>query len=138
MPAREAAKNLQECRQTWKCRFEDPQLYPYRDVLSQIGNKWSTLVLMTLAQHPHRFAELKREIPGISQRVLTQTLRDLEMDGLLNRIVYPTKPPSVEYSLTPLGESLLIPLWQLVSWADTNHKKILSARKAFLKQEGGF
>lgn len=135
MPARVAAKKLQECRKDWKERFLEPQSYPSREVLGQIGNKWSTLVLMTLAQCPQRFGELKREIPEISQRVLTQTLRDLEMDGLINRVVFPTKPPSVEYSLTPLGESLLIPLWELVSWADANHRKILSARKSFLKQE---
>ncbi len=71
----------------------------------------------------------------MSQRVLTQTLRDLEMDGMINRTVYATKPPSVEYSLTALGESLLPPLWELVNWADTYHGKILAARKRFIQEE---
>ncbi len=81
-----------------------------------------------------RFGELSREIPGISQRVLTQALRDLERDGLINRTVYPTKPPSVEYNLTPLGKSFLIPLWEFVNWADTNYNTIISARKRFMSE----
>lgn len=100
--------------------------------MDHIGSKWNTLVLITLSQRPQRFGELKRGIPEISQRVLTQTLRDLEQDGLINRTVYPTKPPSVEYSLTKLGASLLIPLWELVSWANTHHDKIQRSRKRFI------
>ena len=89
------------------------------------------LILITLALQPRRFGELKRRIPEMSQRVLTQTLRDLEMDGIINRTVYPTKPPSVEYSLTGMGQSLLIPLWELASWADTHYGEILAARERF-------
>lgn len=135
MPVREAARKLQECHQAWKNSFLDPQSYPMKDVLGQIGGKWSILILLALSQRPHRFTELKRELQNISQRVLTKTLRDLEMDGLLDRIVYPTKPPSVEYRLTPLGESFLVPLWHLVNWSDYNYDNIQSARRAFLRKE---
>ena len=74
---------------------------PIRDVLDQIGDKWSTLLLLTLADGPQRFGAIKRMVPDISQRMLTQTLRDLQRDGLINRTVFPTTPPSVEYRLTP-------------------------------------
>ena len=99
-----------------------------RDVLSLVGDKWSVLVVFNLRVGPKRFMELRRSIEGISQRMLTQTLRDLERDGLLSRTVHPTKPPSVEYALTPLGESLLVPLSGLVRWADAHHAEILAAR----------
>lgn len=131
MPAREAARKLNESCRSWREQFPDLTSCPARDVMDYIGAKWSTLVLITLAQRSRRFGELKREIPEISQRVLTQTLRDLEQDGLISRTVFPTKPPSVEYSLTKLGTSLLIPLWELVSWANENHDKIQRARKRF-------
>ena len=78
-----------------------------RDVLDRIGDKWSTLILSTLARGPQRFSAVRRAIPDISKRMLTQTFRDLERDGLITRTVFPTKPPSVEYRLTPLGESIL-------------------------------
>jgi DNA-binding HxlR family transcriptional regulator len=97
-------------------------------VLDRIGDKWSVLIVLTLAGAPHRFGALRRAVPDISQRMLTQTLRDLERDGLLSRTVHPTKPPSVEYALTPLGESLLVPLLGLVRWADDHHAEILAAR----------
>jgi DNA-binding HxlR family transcriptional regulator len=79
---------------------------PVRQVLDQIGDKWSTLMLLSLSEKPYRFGELRRLIPDISQRMLTQTLRDLQRNGLILRTVFPTQPPSVEYRLTPLGESL--------------------------------
>src|SRR6478735_7201801 len=84
----------------------DPQC-PVRDVLDRIGDKWSTLVLVTLADGPRRFSEVQRAIPDISKRMLTLTFRDLERDGLIARTVFPPKPPSVEYRLTPLGSALL-------------------------------
>lgn len=108
----------------------DPQC-PVRDVLDRIGDKWSTLILTTLAAGPHRFSVVKRAVPDISKRMLTQTLRDLERDGLVARTVFPTKPPSVEYRLTPLGETILEPLAVLVRWADRSHAAIRSARRAF-------
>jgi len=76
---------------------------PVRDVMNQIAGKWSTLLLEALAQRPYRFGELRRLVPVISQRRLTQTLRDLQRDGYIDRQVFPTKPPSVEYSMTELG-----------------------------------
>ncbi len=74
--------------------------------MQQIGGKWSTLMLEALSQRPYRFGELRRMIPDISQRMLTQTLRDLQRDGYIEREVFPTKPPSVEYRMTDLGRSL--------------------------------
>jgi DNA-binding HxlR family transcriptional regulator len=104
---------------------------PVRDVLDQMGDKWSTLLLVTLAERPHRFGELRRAIPDVSQRMLTQTLRDLQRDGLISRQVHPTTPPSVEYRLTPLGQSLLEPLADLLEWAARHHDVIRKARSAF-------
>ena len=104
---------------------------PIRDVLDQIGDKWSTLLLLTLAEGPQRFGAIKRMVPDISQRMLTQTLRDLQRDGLISRTVFPTTPPSVEYRLTALGQSLLQPLAGLIAWADGNHPAIKAARLAF-------
>lgn len=111
-------------------RAPDPRC-PVRGVLDRIGDKWSTLVLVTLAAGPHRFSAVQRAIPDISKRMLTQTFRDLERDGLIARAVFPTKPPSVEYRLTPLGETILEPLAVLVRWADRSHAAIQQARAAF-------
>lgn len=104
---------------------------PVRQVLDQIGDKWSTLMLLALAEKPYRFGELRRLIPDISQRMLTQTLRDLQRNGLIMRTVFPTQPPSVEYRLTPLGESLMQPIGTLVRWAETHYARILAARERF-------
>src|ERR1700748_1857030 len=87
----------------------EPVHCPVRDVLDCIGDKWSILLVMTLATRPQRFGELGRAIRDISKRMLTQTLRDLERDGLIPRHVFPTKPPSVEYCLSPRDQSLLAP-----------------------------
>jgi DNA-binding HxlR family transcriptional regulator len=108
----------------------DPQC-PVRDVLDRIGDKWSTLILVTLASGPHRFSAVQRAIPDISKRMLTQTFRDLQRDGLIARTVFPTRPPSVEYRLTPLGETILEPLTVLVRWADRSHAAITNARLAY-------
>lgn len=132
MPAREAARKLNESHIFCKERRKDKKSCPVRDMLDHISDKWSVIILITLSRHPHRFGELLREIDGISQRMLTETLSDLQRDGLINRTVYPTKPPSVEYSLTTLGESLMIPLWELVYWANTHSKKIQIARERFI------
>lgn len=104
---------------------------PVRDVLDRIGDKWSSLTIGILAAGPHRFSAIQRAVPDISKRMLTQTLRGLERDGLVSREVFPTKPPSVEYRLTPLGITLLEPLTFLVRWADRNHAAIRAARSAF-------
>src|SRR6201985_3891547 len=104
---------------------------PVRDVLDRIGYKWSILMIMTLATRPQRFSELHRAIRDISKRMLTQTLRDLERDGLVTRHVFPTKPPSVEYCLSPLGRSVLVPLGALIEWAEGSFEQITEARRRF-------
>src|ERR1700734_4389565 len=107
---------------------------PVRDVLDRIGDKWSILMIMTLAMRPQRFSELHRAIRDISKRMLTQTLRDLERDGRITRHVFPTKPPSVEYRLAPLGQSLLDPMAGLMTWANQQHAEIRAARIAMRMQ----
>lgn len=107
---------------------------PVRDVLSHLGDKWSTLIIGFLGERPYRFGELRRSIPDISQRMLTQTLKDLQRDGLVDRTVFPTVPPSVEYKLTPIGRSLLAPLGILIEWAETNHGAIRQARAVYRAQ----
>lgn len=116
-----------------RSRFEsfDAGDCPVRDVLGQLGDKWSTLIIGLLGEKTHRFGELRRSIPDISQRMLTQTLKDLQRDGLVERTVFATVPPSVEYKLTPLGRSLLSPLGVLIEWAETNHGAIRLARQAY-------
>ena len=102
-----------------------------REVLNRVGDKWSVLVVNLLGDGPKRFSELRRSIEGISQRMLTLSLRALERDGVVNRTVFPTVPPSVEYALTPMGRTLLDPICSLVSWAQRNREKIRSARERF-------
>lgn len=109
----------------------DPGLCPVRDVLDHIGSKWTTLILQMLEARPQRFSELHRAVPDISKRMLTQSLRELERDGFIQRQVYPTKPPSVDYRLTPLGESILQPIKGLVDWAAHHHEAIREARSRF-------
>ena len=104
---------------------------PVRDVLDSVGGKWTSLMILGLADGPRRFSQLRRFIPDISQRMLTQTLRDLQRDGYLTRTVYPSQPPSVEYGLTPLGHSFLALLRSLVQWSTENHAAIRAARQAY-------
>ena len=104
---------------------------PVRDVIATLSGKWSSLLLMVLAEHPHRFGALRRLVPDISQRMLTQTLRELQRDGYLHREVFPTTPPGVEYSLTELGRSMFEPLGRLIEWADRNHGMVREARAKF-------
>ncbi len=108
---------------------------PVRDIMDHVGNKWSSLLLFALAARPHRFGELKRAVPDISQRMLTQSLRDLQRDGLISRHVFATVPPSVEYRLTPLGEGLMPPLFGLMTWANENHTRIKALRAVFDTQK---
>ena len=102
-----------------------------RNVLDKIGDKWSMLIVMYLAVGPKRFNQLHREIPDISQKMLTQTLRDLQRDGLVSRHVFDTKPPSVEYRLTGLGQSLIVPFGYLIEWANKSIPTIVAARQSF-------
>lgn len=113
----------------------DASQCPVRDVLNHVGDKWSSLLMVALGSQPHRFGELKRAVPDISQRMLTQTLRDLQGDGLVSRQVFPTRPPAVEYRLTPLGESMLPPLLGLIQWAAGHHDQIRLARQAHAKAQ---
>jgi DNA-binding HxlR family transcriptional regulator len=104
---------------------------PIRNVLDEVGNKWSLLVMLSLHGRRRRFMDVKRSIGDITQRVLTQTLRKLERDGYVNRQVYPTSPPTVEYWLTPTGESLLEPMGKLVAWANQHFDAVMDSRKRF-------
>ena len=104
---------------------------PIRDVIQTLSGRWSSLLMMALAEKPYRFGELRRLVPDISQRMLTQTLHDLQRDGYVNREVFPTKPPGVEYSLTDLGRSMFEPLHMLLQWAEVNHRAVREARSAF-------
>jgi DNA-binding HxlR family transcriptional regulator len=101
------------------------------DVLSRVGDKWSVLVVTTLGSGSKRFNELRREIGGISQRMLTLTLRGLERDGLVTRKIIPTSPLGVEYDLTALGRDLLEPVSALGAWAIRNQGRIQQARVKF-------
>ena len=100
-------------------------------LLSRIGDKWTVLVVTTLGEGPRRFNELRREIPSVSQRMLTLTLRNLERDGLVNRTVTPTIPPRVDYELTELGHSLQKPICGLVQWSMDNVGAIHEAQALF-------
>jgi DNA-binding HxlR family transcriptional regulator len=106
---------------------------PARALLDRIANKWTTLIIGILgnAGAPVRFSELRHSIKGISQKMLTQTLRDLERDGLVVREIYAVVPPRVEYSLTPLGRTLEDPLRSLSDWAERHMKEVHSAQHAF-------
>jgi DNA-binding HxlR family transcriptional regulator len=117
---------------TYRRQRELQETCPIRDVLDRVGDKWSTLLIFVLAERKHRFGELRRAIADISQRMLTQTLRELQEDGLVSRTVLPTTPPSTEYELTPLGRSLVEPLTHLLRWAEANHHAIKEARKGYV------
>lgn len=105
-----------------------------REVLNRVGDKWSILVVTLLNDGPRRFSDLKRAIEGISQRMLTLTLKGLERDGLVTRTVFPTIPPRVDYALTRLGKTLLEPVVALARWAEKNRFQIQEARDRFDKQ----
>ncbi|NUP12295.1 MAG: helix-turn-helix transcriptional regulator [Polyangiaceae bacterium] len=102
-----------------------------REILNRVGDKWSVLVVVLLGEQATRFNQLKRSIEGISQRMLTATLRGLERDGLVKRTVYPTNPPQVDYDLTPLGRTLLEPVKVLAVWAQGHRAQVQRARDAF-------
>ena len=102
-----------------------------REVLNRVGDKWSVQIVALLGGGKKRFSELRHSIEGISQRMLTLTLKGLERDGLITRTVYPTIPPRVEYALTQLGRSLLEPITQLGDWAGKNRERIQSAREKY-------
>ncbi len=109
----------------------DAECVATRELLDRVGDKWSVSVVVSLAEGAVRFNGLKRAIPGISGRMLTATLRGLERDGLVERRVYPTNPPQVDYRLSGLGESLLEPVTTLAVWAQNHRLAVQEAREAF-------
>ena len=108
-----------------------PQCTAVNDILARVGDKWSVRTVMALADGPRRFNELRRDIPAISQRMLTRTLRGLERDGLVDRTVTPSVPPRVDYALSALGASLCGPVARLSEWAVTNIGKVEAARAVY-------
>jgi DNA-binding HxlR family transcriptional regulator len=106
-----------------------------RELLDRVGDKWSVQVIARLGSRGHRFTELKRAIDGISQRMLTLTLRQLERDGLVSRTVHATVPPRVDYALTPLGKSVLQPIKALGAWAEEHGLDVAEARRRYDEQQ---
>lgn len=106
-------------------------LCPTRQVLNRIADKWTVLVVSSLEAGTKRFSVLRREIDGVSQKMLTQTLRGLERDGLVTRKIYATVPPKVEYSLTPLGNTLVVLLRSIRVWSETHIEKVLTAQENY-------
>ena len=107
---------------------------PVSEILHQIGGKWTVLIINKLSGGPMRFGEIKRAIGGISQKVLTATLRDLEMDGFVTRTVTPSIPPRVDYELTELGRDLQKPLAALGEWAVNNRPQVIAARRRYFDE----
>jgi DNA-binding HxlR family transcriptional regulator len=102
---------------------------PTRQALDRIAGKWTVLIVDCLAAGPMRYGALRRRIDGVSQKMLTQTLRELEVDGFVTRVVFPTRPPQVEYFLTPLGHSLSKPIKAVREWAEAHINEILRSRR---------
>lgn len=107
---------------------------PSREVLELIANKWTVLVLHVLSRGTRRYSELEHDIEGITQKMLTSTLRKLERDGLVERTIYPVVPPKVEYELTKLGKSLLETVQTLTKWAETHIVEVEKARTSFAQK----
>lgn len=106
-----------------------------RQILDRVADKWSLLVIALLERRKLRFMELKKSIDGISQRMLTTTVRQLERDGIIKRTVYPVVPPRVEYELTELGCTLLSTIQALVDWTEKNQSEIIEARRRYDSRE---
>jgi DNA-binding HxlR family transcriptional regulator len=104
---------------------------PLREVLDRVGGKWSVQILVAAVRGPIRFTELERSIEGVSRRMLTLTLRNLERDGLLVRTIYPTVPPKVEYTATPMARELHSLLVGLIDWAERHRVDVAAARRAY-------
>ncbi|MGW0605209.1 winged helix-turn-helix transcriptional regulator [Streptomyces sp. NPDC002640] len=109
---------------------------PVQEVLDRVSGKWSVGILVAAAQGPIRFTELERAVTGISRRMLTLTLRNLERDGLVTRTVYPTVPPRVEYAITPVARELYETLLQLTAWAERHRGTIARSRVAYDAAQG--
>jgi DNA-binding HxlR family transcriptional regulator len=113
-----------------------PECRSISELLARIGDKWSVLVVSLLGGGPLRFSALRKMIAGISQKMLTTTLRTLERDGFVVRTVFATTPPSVSYELTELGRELLVPVGGLAKWATENQARVDAAREKFDRRNG--
>ena len=119
------------CDQSDAYQWDTREDCEVRQILDRIADKWSLLVIALLDRRKLRFTELRREIDGVSQRMLTVTLRQLERDGLVHRTVHPVVPPRVDYELTPLGVSLHETIQALVAWTESHQREIAAARSAY-------
>jgi DNA-binding HxlR family transcriptional regulator len=104
---------------------------PAREVLERLADRWTSMLICALAAGPTRYGQLRRQISGVSSKMLTQSLRRLERDGLIVRTVHPSRPPRVEYSLTALGETLVEPLSGLLAWAEVHFPELQTARERY-------
>lgn len=130
-----SAKEREKVAAVFSGACTQKKVCPVKDIMASYGDKWTMYTVLLLGQHGKmRFNELRCHIHGISQRMLTVTLRSLEEDGIVSRTLYPEIPPRVEYQLTELGESLLKRLLQLAIWAEENVGEILKARKKYGKK----
>jgi len=128
--APDPAAHLTAAYESW-CGSGFVGVCPFRGILDRIGDTWTVLVILHLGAGPVRFRALQRAVIGISQRMLTVTLRAMQRDGLVHRQVIGTSPPSVEYSLTPLGRSLAVPVSGVAGWAMENDAAIAAARQRY-------
>jgi DNA-binding HxlR family transcriptional regulator len=116
-------------------RIDQLEYCPSRAAIDMIANKWTVLVICALIGHVRRYNELQRIVGNISQKVLTDTLRKLEKDGLVNRKIYPVVPPKVEYQLTELGETLVPLIMNLFGWAESHMDEVEQAHKTYLEKQ---
>jgi DNA-binding HxlR family transcriptional regulator len=128
MPTRTAAERRAEARAAYDAFMA---VCPSRQLLDRISDKWATLIVTALAEGPLRYAELARTIAGVSQKMLTQTLRALERDGLVTRTVTPAVPVRVDYELTGIGRDLLVVLAAVKAWSERHIEQVLDARDAY-------
>ncbi len=129
----ETVREQEQCDETVGDLYSET--CPCREILDLVASKWSALIIGRLEEDTHRFGQLRRAIPGVTQKMLTQTLRRLEKDGLVHREVIPTRPPQVEYSLTDLGRSASSPLAAIRDWSEANLGAIKQARQQFAQLE---
>jgi DNA-binding HxlR family transcriptional regulator len=128
MPTRTAAQRREEAAREYDAFLA---ACPARQLLDRISDKWVTLIITALADGPQRYSDLSRRIAGVSQKMLTQTLRSLERDGLLSRSVTPSVPVRVDYELTPLGQSLLPLIASIKGWAESHMPVVAAARSQY-------
>ena len=127
----DAPDNLLDESSVIGCDAQDEVARPIREMLDRVGDKWSLLVIGVLREGPMRFGVIRENTAGISQRMLTLTLRKLERDGMVDRQAFAEVPPRVEYRLTPMGETLIEPVMGLVRWTLEHHVEIESSRESY-------